>query len=257
DRGYVPGRSPAWQKSKCTRRQEFVIVGFTDPEGSRTGIGALLLGVQASEGLVYAGKVGTGFSARSLQVLHERLAPLQQDEPPLAVRPRDVPRKGVHWVRPRLVCEVAFTAWTHDGRLRHPSFVGLREDKDPRAVRCEEPAGGSAARARGASGSRRAANATDEVAGVRLTHPDRVMYPEQGLSKRALAEFYRDVADWILPEVVGRPLALVRCPEGRGTQCFFQKHAWPGMPEAIRRRRIGRGEDAEEVLFIEDRDGLL
>ncbi|HET9731777.1 MAG TPA: non-homologous end-joining DNA ligase [Acidimicrobiales bacterium] len=123
---YHSGRSPDWRKVKCTARQELVIGGWTDPGGARTGFGALLVGYHEGGRLVYAGKVGTGFDERTLRALHGRLLGLEAQRPPFDDAPRE---RGAHWVRPDLVAEIAFTEWTRDGRLRHPSFLGLREDK--------------------------------------------------------------------------------------------------------------------------------
>jgi DNA ligase D-like protein (predicted ligase) len=132
DAGYVHGRSPDWLKFKCVHDQEFVVVGYTDPRGSRAGFGALLLGYYEGDQLVYAGKVGTGFSQASLIRLAAQLTSLRQPNPDL--RPGVVREKDVHWVAPRLVAQVGFTEWTTDGRLRHPRFLGLRDDKDARGV---------------------------------------------------------------------------------------------------------------------------
>jgi DNA ligase D-like protein (predicted ligase) len=138
DAPYHAGRSRDWLKFKCESGQEFVIGGFTDPRGTRTGFGALLLGYyDPGHQLVYAGKVGTGFSQRTLDSLHATLAALEQDHPPFD-RGR-LPRSGVHWVQPRLVAEVGFSEWTTDGELRHPRFQGLRDDKDPADVVREMP----------------------------------------------------------------------------------------------------------------------
>jgi bifunctional non-homologous end joining protein LigD len=138
DAPYRAGRSRDWLKFKCEAGQEFVIGGFTDPRGSRTGFGALLLGYYDSgRTLVYAGKVGTGFTRQTLDRLHARLAGLEQDQPPFG-RGR-LPRSGVHWVEPRLVAEVGFSEWTTDGELRHPRFQGLRDDKEPADVVRETP----------------------------------------------------------------------------------------------------------------------
>lgn len=128
---YRTGRSPDWRKLKCTARQELVIGGWTDPGGTRTGFGALLVGYYESDRLVYAGKVGTGFDERTLRTLHARLRGLDAPSSPFACAPRE---RGAHWIRPELVAEIAFTEWTRDGRLRHPSFLGLREDKPAREV---------------------------------------------------------------------------------------------------------------------------
>ncbi len=135
DGTFQPGRSPAWLKVKCVRRQEFVIGGYTDPEGSRFGFGALHLGVyEPDERLTYVGKVGTGFDDKSLTSLTKRLKALKQATPPFHNPPRGAEARRSHWVNPVLVAEVAFTEWTDEGTLRHPSFQGLREDKSARDV---------------------------------------------------------------------------------------------------------------------------
>ena len=140
DLPYSAGRGNGWVKTKCTHRQELVIGGFTDPEGARTGIGALLLGYYEGGKLLYAGKVGTGFTQKTLTELRQRLVPLEQAECPFAVTPpRAWTGAGVHWARPSLVAEVEFSEWTDDGRLRHPSFQGLRKDKLARDVVREKP----------------------------------------------------------------------------------------------------------------------
>jgi bifunctional non-homologous end joining protein LigD len=140
DAPYRPGRGTTWLKTKCMQRQELVIGGWTDPEGSRTGLGSLILGVYDGARLVYAGKVGTGFTAKTLAALRAELDPLARTKPPFEpAPPRAWTGPGVHWVEPELVCEVTFTEWTDDGRLRHPSFKGLRRDKRARDVVRERP----------------------------------------------------------------------------------------------------------------------
>ena len=134
---YVPGRSREWLKLKCSNEQEFVIGGFTDPQRSRVGLGALLVGVYDDGALRYAGKVGTGFDHATLERLRARLGRIERKTPPFA--DRHLPRKGIHWVTPSLVCQVGFTEWTEAGRLRHPRFLGLRDDKDPSDVVREGP----------------------------------------------------------------------------------------------------------------------
>ena len=145
DMPYVAGRNEYWLKAKCTRRQEFVIGGFTNPEGSRAGIGALLLGVHDHAGaLVFAGKVGTGFTQKSAQEMRRRLDTLEQKECPFGARPQGSLGRNAHWVKPTLVAEVAFCEWTHDGKIRQPSFRGLRTDKPPSEIRREEAVGAHA-----------------------------------------------------------------------------------------------------------------
>ncbi|MEI9948747.1 MAG: DNA ligase D [Pseudomonadota bacterium] len=222
---YRSGRGQDWQKSKSLARQEFVIVGFTEPGGGRSHLGALLLGVRRAGQVVYSGRVGTGFNEPSLKDLHARLAPLEIDEPSLENAPRGAEVRGVHWVEPKLVAEVAYTAITHDGLLRHPTFKGLREDKPARDVVLEQPRAVAARTARKKPAPRAASKTT-------LSHPDKILYPELGLTKRELADYYELVSDVMLPHVINRPLTLLRCPEGRQKQCFFQKH-----PRGI----LGRG----------------
>ena len=258
---YQSGRCRDWLKVKCTMRQEMVVGGYTDPEGSRAGFGALLLGVYEPDGkLRYSGKVGTGFNDETLRTLYKRLRPLETSEPPFANPPRGYEAKGAHWIKPELVAEVAFTEWTNEGTLRHPSFQGLREDKKPRDVVRERPAdtkevadktaAPKASRARASSKatagkkpdrvSKSAEPPTAEgegnsVAGVKISNPSKVLYPEDGISKLDAAKYYEAVAEWILPHLRNRPLTLVRCPNGWEKSCFFQKHPDAKVSEVIER----------------------
>ena len=206
-----------------------VIAGFTEPGGSRKGLGALLLAVNDGGELRYVGKVGTGFTARSADELRQKLDPLVVKELPFAKRPPGL--KNAHWVTPRLVAQVQFTEWTPDGALRHPSFKGLRADKAAAEVVREER---QAPQPRGAPAARN----VDAVGRVRMTHPERILYPASGLTKRGLAEFYVGIAEWILPHVAGRPTSLVRCPEGMAKKCFYQKHGAESAPRELRRVSI-------------------
>lgn len=243
DRPYRPGRGRDWLKVKCTARQELVVVGYTEPAGSRVGIGALLLGVRdEEERLVYAGKVGTGFSDRTLVELEERLSAMEQQEAPVEDPPRGTQARGVHWVRPELVAEVEFTEWTGDGRIRHPSFQGLREDKSAEDVVREKKAEAASGRTRKGRGS---------VAGVRITSPDKMMWPADGVTKLDLAEYYEAVADTLLPRLRDRPLTLVRCPSGADGDCFYQKHANDSVPDVIPRVAIDEKEGAEPYMYVD------
>ena len=225
DGAYLGGRSGQWLKIKCLHEQEFVIAGFTEPAGSRSSFGALLLGVQEKDGLRYVGRVGTGFSRATLGEIYEKLHALESKKPPFAKLPAGAAGRGVHWVRPSLVAEVAFGEWTKEGILRHPSFKGLREDKDAADVVREKPER-RPPEARSIAGEAR-------VAGVRVTHPDRPLFPAQGITKRAVAEYYALAAERMLPFVADRPLAILRCPEGPSKGCFYQKHAGGTFPEDV------------------------
>jgi bifunctional non-homologous end joining protein LigD len=275
DLAYRSGRGKDWLKVKCLQRQELVIGGFTEPEGARAGLGALLLGVHEGGRLVYAGKVGTGFTAQALLDLRRRLERLERQSPPFANPPRGAEARGAHWVAPKLVCEVAFAEWTRDGYLRHPTFQGLREDKAAAEVRRELPEpppaakAGSAAKApRRSSGGAKQATAVKTVkssraagpaavAGVRLTHPDKVLYPGRGLTKLDLAQYYERIAEWILPHLVNRPLVLVRCPEGQGGECFYQKHLTEQFPAAVLRVAVEEGGKTVPYGAVDSLPGLI
>ncbi len=245
DAPYVSGRSKSWLKVKCTKRQEFIIVGYTDPGGSRSHLGALLLGVQEADRLVYAGKVGTGFTVASLRELHQQLAPLERPTPALDNPLVGAARRGVHWLEPRLVAEIEFAERTREGMVRHASFRGLRQDKPAADVRAEEPAASPTA------------VPTLDPARISLTHPERVLYPEQGFTKRDLALYYARVSARMLPHVIGRPLMLVRCPEGAAGQCFHQKHPSRGMLSAVERVLLPEKKGSKEHLMIRDVEGLI
>ena len=248
DARYRAVRNRDWLKVKCVRHEELLIGGYTDPGGSRAGFGALLLGAPVAGGeLEYAGKVGTGFSDRQLRELHGMLRKIERDRCPFRTCPE---RRGVHWVEPELVAEVAFTEWTGDGRLRHPVFRGLREDKNPADVRMPGNAARKPAKAAQSSTAQRKGKV--QVAGVTLTNPDRVLYPRQALTKLDLARYYEEIADWILPQIGRRPLTLLRCPQGRSEQCFYQKH--PGQAISADAPRIAIREkdgSSEDYLYVE------
>ena len=233
---YASGRGRTWLKVKCTARQEFVIGGYTAPAGARKHLGALLLGVYDEGGeLRYAGKVGTGFDARSLGELAARLGPLEQPRAPFADPPRGSAARGVRWVRPELVAEVELVERTRAGRVRHAAFRGLREDKPAKQVKLEIPVS----------------------APIELTHPDRVVFPDLELTKRGVAEYYRTVAERMLPHVAGRPLMVLRCPDGIGDDCFFQKHPSRGQPEAIHGVDIRESGGVKKYLTVVDVEGLV
>jgi bifunctional non-homologous end joining protein LigD len=230
DSVYVSGRAKSWIKLKCRRRQDFVIGGYTPPRGSRSGFGALLAGTYDEKGkLRFAGKIGTGFDEEMLRSLTRRLSALKRPDPPFVDPPRE---KGLQWVRPQLVAEATFTERTQQGILRQASFVGLREDLPAKNVHEERavPPPGSA------GGS---------VLGVKITHPDRLVWPELGFKKLDLARYVEEVGDWLMPHVRNRPLSLVRCPDGVAGECFYQRHlamaASPGSLQTVKRERSSKG----------------
>ena len=215
---YTSTRSTAWVKIKCSKRQEFVIVGHTDPKGSRTGFGSLLLAIHDEGGaLKYAGSVGTGFDEALLRSIKAKLDALATDKAPIPV-PKGV--KG-HWVRPKLVAEVAFTEWTGDGKIRHPVFHGLRADKAPETITREKavhtPPAKAPSKAKPKSGAK--------ASGIKVSHGERVVDPSTGLTKLDLVTYYQRIAKHMLPHLIGRPSTLVRAPAGIEGQRFFQKHA--------------------------------
>jgi len=238
---YRSGRGRDWLKIKCSQRQEFTIVGFTEPGGSRSHFGALLLGTRRKGELVYAGKVGTGFSEVSLKELHEKLRPLAVKQPPLERAPRGADARGVTWVKPELVAEIGFTEQTTDGLLRHPTFHGLRDDKPAREVQMETATSVATASARS----------------YPLTHPDKLLYPEQGITKQQLLDYYELVAPRMLPHVANRPLTLVRCPNGRGKPCFFQKHPGIATLPGLRSVSIREKEGKSPYSVLDDALGLF
>jgi bifunctional non-homologous end joining protein LigD len=307
---YVGARSRDWLKIKCGRRQEMVIVGYTDPGGSREGFGALVLGAHDAAGaLRYAGRVGTGFDTATLRTLAARLRPLGVDKPAVIGAPRGAASRDVHWVKPVLVAEIAFAEWTNDGTLRQPSFVGLRADKKASEVVRERevpvrdagaapPAGaGKPARRAGvrqAATAKRSAtrpvkiarrasagdgapardnartvarkradppaavsDSRDTIEGVRITHPDKLMYADVELSKLDVARHYALVAARLLPHLAGRPLSLLRCPDGWQGECFYQKHAPDSLGGAVGRVRVQESAGPANYAEVHSAAGLV
>jgi len=246
DSHYVSRREATWLKSKCQERQEFVIIGYTDAQGGRKHFGSLVIGVHDDKKrLVYAGRVGTGFDDRLLGDLMKQLKELARKSSPTDVPVPARERLHAHWVEPSLVGEVRFTGWTRDGVLRHPAFMGLRADKPASHVVSERPA------------AAKPEAPADASAGVKLTHPDKVLYPETGTTKQDLANYYQRVAERMLPHVIDRPLALVRCPNGRAGKCFFQRNYTDALPDAMVGINVGEGRKKDLHVSITDVAGLV
>jgi len=250
DAPYVSTRSDTWLKLKCGRRQEFVVIGYTDRTGASGEVGGLLLGYHGEDGrLRSAGSVGTGWNARTGQALHAALRKLETSTPavdPATVAPGRWSRRSAgseHWVEPRMVVEVAFGEWTPDGHIRHPLFKGVRSDKPPRAITRERSAGPAVPpAARGTS--------------VKVTNPERVIDPSTGLRKVDLVRYYESIADWMLPHLKGRPASLVRAPEGVAAKLFFQKHDESKLPGLTRLDPdLWPGHDA--LLSVDDAQALV
>ena len=243
---YTSRRSSDWIKLKCKNRQEFVVIGFSEPKGARSAFGALLLGLHDADSgqLRYAGKVGTGFNEATLKSIHQQLLPLERKKPAVINPPTGYEAKGVHWLEPTLLAEVAFAEMTKEGSVRHAVFHGLRDDKPAKAITQElanpvdktsaqkttakRPSKGDAkpAAAKPKAKAKDKAGDTSALDGkVRITHPDRVIDATTGTTKRQLAEYYASVAEFILPELAERPVALVRAPDGIAGELFFQKNA--------------------------------
>ncbi|GEO98135.1 ATP-dependent DNA ligase [Methylobacterium haplocladii] len=239
---YRSGRSDHWRKVKCTSSQEFVIAGYMPSTSAPRAVGSLILGVYDGEDLVHVGRVGTGFTNAVSRALWTQLDPLRAEAAPFREALPPLAKRNAKWVEPKLVCEATLRGWTADGQVRHASFKTLRPNVDPQAV------------IRGdASRPSRSRSKTGTASDVRLTHPDRVMWDDVGLTKQGLFAFYAEIADHILPHIVDRPLSLLRCPDGIGS-CFYQKHGWAGMDARhIHTAKAG----SENVVVIRDRDGLL
>jgi bifunctional non-homologous end joining protein LigD len=243
---YRSGRTKSWLKTKCGMEQEFVIVGWQPSDKAGRPFRSLLLAVREEGELRYVGRVGSGYTEARLDELAARFKKYARKDPPVKNVPRAI-AKHARWLDPVLVAQVALRGWTHDGMVRQGSFKGLREDKPAAAIVREVPMKAQAVKM---------ASDKDEIAGVRITHPDRVVFADQGVTKRELVEYYVAVADRMLPYIVDRPLALVRCPQGREKECFFQKHASPGWPDLFGKIRIREKSGSDEYMYIEDVKGL-
>ncbi|MGQ4878740.1 DNA ligase D [Billgrantia sp. LNSP4103-1] len=260
DSRYQQKRSRNWLKVKCVSHEEFVVGGYTDPGGSRSGFGSLLMGAYGKEGLIYAGRVGTGFNNRLLERLSATLQELEIKRSPFHGSVPD--SRSVHWVRPELVIEVEFTERTRDGRLRHPAFRGLREDRNPKEIRMTSTKQMAADGSPQEEHKPRKPNAgkrkgETSLRGVRLTSPERVLFPEQGLTKLDLARFYDQIHEWVLPHLARRPLSLVRCPQGRDDECFFQKHPRRAIPASVPRVDVPEKKGSAEYVYVESAADLV
>ena len=239
DARYRHARSKAWVKVKCSRRQEFVIVGYSKSSAKGRPFASLVMAQHEGGELVYRGRVGTGYTADDLDMLKGKMRRLERKTPPVEA---DIAQKrGVTWLTPRLVAEVGFAEFTADGNIRHGSFLGLREDKDAEEVKAERVS---------------AAPAGEEE--IAISSRDRVIFPESGQTKGELADYYAAVAPLMLPFAANRPVSLVRCPQGRAKKCFFQKHDSGAFGEHVHQVPIREKDGGtEDYLYVDDASGIL
>ena len=252
DAPYRSGRGHDWIKTKCSERQELIVTGVVPSTADPRAVGALVLGFYDKGKLRYAGRTGTGFTHDTARTLFRKLLTLKSDEAPFETIPGEErgARKPI-WVKPAMVVEVDFRGWTHGDRVRQASFQGVREDKSANEVIRERAA---AATSRPPAIKRSAPAKNDSIAGVHLTHPDRVYWDDAGVTKRDLAEYYVKVWKWMRPHVAGRPISLLRCPEGTSGQCFFQKHARAGIPVEHLRLVPEKG---DKIIAVDDLTGII
>ncbi|WP_341272888.1 DNA ligase D [Fluoribacter gormanii] len=253
DSPYISGRSKRWLKAKCLLRQEFIIGGYSIPTGSRKYFRALYLGVYNEQGeLSYTGNVGTGFTESSLKQIFSLLQKITVKQKPFN---EDIPgAQGVIWVQPKLVAEIEFTHWTEGGHLRHPSFKGLRLDKKPEEVFREH-------KALLEKKSKKMEQVNMEKANthsfkIKMTHPDKVVYPEDGITKKDLLNYYESVCEYIMPFIKDRPLSLLRCPEN-WHDCFFQRHYIDSTPKVLKSVPIETKNKKEPYVYLNTIEGLL
>lgn len=249
DHSYVSKRSESWVKSKCHLQQEFVIGGFTQGRGGRTGFGALLLGVFEDQKLRYVGRVGTGFSEQSLRELKKKLSQLEKKKTPFHL---NIPKeRGLHWVDPILAAEVSFANWTSEGLLRTPVFNGLREDKAPGEISIEK------AQNRPRKSDPSHSELIKVPQDLSISHPQKLLFRKEKITKLDVASFYQAISEFILPHIADRPLALVRCPEGTSKACFFQKTITGKIPAGLQPVAIQEKSGIKKYFTIDSPEGLL
>ena len=260
DAGYRSGRTKSWLKSKCGMEQEFVVIGWRPSNKAGRPFSSLLLAVRDGGTLRYAGRVGSGYSEGGLGDLAVKFKTLARKEPAIPGVPPSIARQA-SFLEPELVVQISLRGWTRDGLIRQGSFKGLRNDKPARDIVRERPmtvAKAAAANAMKCSkGDQLSGDGSELIEGVRVTHPDRVLFAAQNVTKRALISYYLSVADRMLPHLAERPISLVRCPRGSGKDCFFQKHASDGFPEEFHTVSIRDKSGSDDYLYIKDVRGLV
>lgn len=249
DAPYIGKRSKDWLKVKCIKRQEFIILGYTDSTVSKAMIGALHLGYYKGGKLHYAGKVGTGYTAASAREIKTKLSKLPEVAVPAAI-PREA-RRASHWIRPQQLAEVSFAMWTDEGRIRHASFHALRDDKPAKDVTMEKP------KAAPSKEKNKATAKSDTVLGIKITHPERLVFEPMGIHKLDLAQYYAVAAETILMDMKGHPVTLVRCPEGADHECFYQRNPKPGMGPDIKPFKWKHKGKDHTYFYTETPEGIV
>ncbi len=252
---YLQARSRHWLKLKCVKRQEFIVGGYTKPQGTRSHFGSLLLGIYDKNNKIkYCGHVGTGFTQDSLFDIYQLLTANKTTKMPFVERPPKI--SHVTWVKPNIIIEVEFIEWTEDGILRTPSFKGIRTDKSPQQVTMEIPL----SLQNGENIMTPLKDKTKENTSkmnFSFSHPDRILFTDPNITKIELAEFYQNINKWILPHIINRPLSLVRCPQGGLEHCFYQKHIDENLPDGIYTIDLEEKHSSDKYLYIKDLNGLM
>lgn len=271
---YAQTRTKNWLKLKCSKRQEFVIGGFTEPAGSRLGFGALLIGYYSDQKeFIYAGRVGTGFNLQVIDHLMQQFKALKLTSAAFVNPPKGYQAKGITWLKPKLVCEVKFAEWTEDNVLRHPSYVGLREDKTASNIRREVEMNAISLDAKKTveleseddiiNQAEKAPNTKSKIKGkvetktnIVITHPERVIYTPEKITKSDVADYYLEISEWLMPHLIDRPLSLLRCPDGAEKACFFQKHLDELNFKYVKRIKVDN-DDKGQYLVANQIDAVL
>ena len=251
---YYGRRTTDWVKSKCGLEQEFVIGGFMPAKDQSKAIGALLLGYYKNEKFTYAGKVGTGYSRTLAKEIYQTLIPLQITTSPFQEKVGRG-RRDYIFVKPDILCEISFIEWTPDGHIRHASFKGLREDKNPKRVVEEIPKPIEQV----TKGTKPRSRSKAEVSyrGVKITHPDRIVFPDTDIAKGDVAEYYDRIASLMVPFVRSRLISLLRCTDGIGGECFFQRNPMQGMGEEVYSKPLVHKGNKHDYIYVQNEVGIL
>lgn len=259
DSPYSGTRNGDWIKLKCEKRQEFVIGGYTLSDKKTSGVSALLLGVYEGEKFIYAGRTGTGLSESDMKELEIKFENLKSKDPPFILAPKPRPNEKITWLEPELIAEIKFAEWTGDHLLRQASFKGLRTDKNPREIRKEEADAETQSRSSVEDREKpmEAAGNHLTIEGIKITHPEKVMFDDSKITKLDVLRYYEKMAAHMLPYVSHRILSIVRCPKGISQTCFYKKHPGPDS-KGIVTMPISTGDvETEDYFYIENASGII